>query len=125
MESEALRNIRTMRQVTTSLDIAKRRRPAAANSLSVKKGDTVAPPDARLSILLARESRRMRNYEASIMKSRGRLLKMRAKLAAIIDRNRSLGALRQQIQASYWTPAGKPAPQPECLDRLGATELRY
>jgi len=103
MQSEALRNIRTMRQVKTSLDLAKNQRVKTTNSLSRTEGEAahlLSLTDRQVEQTLAKERKRFAAMEASIDKSRQRLLKAREKLAATINKNRALTELRHELQQS-------------------------
>jgi LPS O-antigen subunit length determinant protein (WzzB/FepE family) len=105
MPSEALRNIRTVRQVNTSLEVSDRRRPRTTNSLSKTAEETAhleSLGDRRLEQVLARERQRSAALEASVEKSRRRLLRSREKLAVTINRNRALTALRHELQRARW-----------------------
>jgi predicted nucleic acid-binding Zn-ribbon protein len=127
MKSEALRNIRTMRQVSTSLAVAGRCRCRTTNSLS-KTAEEAARleglADRRLEQVLARERQRSAALESAVARSRGRLLKTREKLAATINRNRALTALRRELQQARWegqtlgseTPARIPKKTGRVLD---------
>jgi hypothetical protein len=102
MPSEALRNIRTMRQVKTNLDL-RSRRVKTTNSLSRAEGEAahlLSLSDPQVGRLLAKERRRSAAMEASIDKSRRRLIKAREKLAATINKNRALTELRHELQQS-------------------------
>ncbi len=105
MKSEALRNIRTIRQVRTSLDVARSEKPRTTNSLS-KTGEEVAHlesvTDRRLPQILEKERRRFNAQETSVNRSRQRLLKAREKLAMTINRNRALTELRHELQRARW-----------------------
>lgn len=99
MESESLRNIRTMRQVKTSLEVAKGQKARAMSSLSKTretKPDTTF--DRQLEVILAKERAHVAAYEASMKRSRGRILKLREKLAMVIKRNEALTQLRSELQ---------------------------
>jgi beta-glucosidase-like glycosyl hydrolase len=101
MLSEALRNIRTMRQVKTSLDVARSQRPRTANSLSKTSKEIEyleSLTDRRLEQVLGKEKRRFAAQEASINKSRQRVLRAREKLAMTVNRNRVLTDLRHELQ---------------------------
>jgi hypothetical protein len=103
MNSEALRNIRTMRHVKTSLDITGSKKAKTTNSLSrtrqeIEQTESIA--DRRTGQILAKERARYAAYGASVEKSRQRLLKFREKLAALINRNRALMKLRHELQQS-------------------------
>jgi hypothetical protein len=121
ISSEALRRVRTMRQVPTSLEASDRRRPRTTNSLS-KTAEELAALDSltdrRLQQVLNRERRRAAALEASVEKSRRRLLKSRGKLAATVNRNRALTMLRHELQRARWQGTAGPA-MPE--DRRGKT----
>jgi len=105
MQSEALRNIKTMRQVKTGLDLNRSQRVRTTNSLSRTAEEAaylLSLADRRIVQILAKEMKRFAAMEASIDKSRGRVLKAREKLAATINRNRALTELRYQLQKARW-----------------------
>jgi predicted nucleic acid-binding Zn-ribbon protein len=105
MLSETLRNIRTMRQVKTSLDLTKKLGVKTTNSLS-KTEEEVAHlqslSDRQIEQILAKERKRSAAVEAAIDKSRRRLIKAREKLAATINKNRALNDLRYELQRARW-----------------------
>ena len=130
MRSEALRNIRTMRQAKTSLDVARGRRFRTTNSLSKTReeiGHLESPPDRRLEQVLERERRRFAAYEATVNKSRQRLLMSRERLAMTVSRNRHLTELRYQLQRSRWEDNKTSAESGETPARTPKRhiELRY
>ena len=101
MESEALRKIRTTRQVKTSLDIARKQRLRTTNSLSKTKEEIEhleSLTDSRVEQVLEKERRRFAAWEAAADKSRQRVLRSRERLAATINKNRALMELRQELQ---------------------------
>jgi uncharacterized Fe-S radical SAM superfamily protein PflX len=105
MQSEALRNIRTMRQVKTGHDLARSQKIRTTNSLSRTEEETahlLSLTDRRIEKVLTKEIKRFAAAEASIEKSRGRVLRAREKLAATINRNRALTELRCQLQRARW-----------------------
>lgn len=105
MQSEALRNIKTMRQVRTGHDLARSQRVRTTNSLSRTKEETVhllSLTDRRIEQTLAKETKRFARMEASVEKSRGRVLKAREKLAATVNKNRALTELRCELQRTRW-----------------------
>jgi len=105
MKSEALRNIRTMRQVKASLDVVRGQKPRTTNCLS-KTGKEIeyleSLTDRCLEQTLEKERRRFVAQETGINKSRQRLLMSREKLAMTLNRNRALTELRHQLQQSRW-----------------------
>jgi hypothetical protein len=130
MKSEALRNIRTMSQVKTSLDVARSQRPRTVNSLSKTSGEIEyleSLTDRRLEQVMGKERRRFAAQEASINKSRQRVLIAREKLAMTINKNRALTELRRELQQARWkgndpvVPKVESAPAPN----LSQMELRY
>ncbi len=132
MPSEALRNIRTMRQVKTNLDLARSQRVKTTNSLPRTEEEAahlLSLTDRRAVQILAKETKRFAAMEASINKSRGRVLKAREKLAATINKNRALNELRRELQQARWegnTPS--PATKAEMLSvepKLSQVELKY
>jgi hypothetical protein len=103
MQSEALRNIRTMRQVKTSLDMAKNQRVKTTSSLSRTEDEAahlLSLSDPRAGQILEAERKRFTVHEAAVDKSRQRLLRAREKLAATINKNRALTELRHELQQS-------------------------
>lgn len=103
MKSEALRGIRTMRQVMSSLDVARRQNTRTPNSLSkpwTELRGLEATADRQLGQILQKERRRFAASRTSVQRARERLLRSREKLAATINRNRCLTRLRQELQRS-------------------------
>jgi hypothetical protein len=103
MESETLHNIRTMRQVKTSLEVASKQRFKTTNSLSktaefIEHLESIGTDSEPTLQVLAREKVRAAKFEASADRSRRKLLKSREKLAGVINRNRALTRLRHEIQ---------------------------
>ncbi len=135
MGSEALRNIRTMRQVKTSLDVARSKKTKTTNCLSRTKGEIEqleCVSDRRVGQILAKEMTRSAAYDASLEKSRQRLLKSREKLATIINRNRALTGLRHELQQARWRKEDQPPLATSSVKRetrnyagLRETELKY
>ncbi|MBI2851926.1 MAG: hypothetical protein HYX84_02305 [Chloroflexi bacterium] len=105
MKSEALRNVRTMRQVKTSLDLARRQKTNTTNSLSrteEEKRYLENLADPRLARVLEREKKRSAALDAAVNKSRQRMLRSRHKLAMTVNKNRALTELRQKLQQARW-----------------------
>lgn len=131
MQSEALRNIRTMRQVKSSLDVARSRRARTTNSLSKTKEEVVSLEsltDGRLAQVLRKERARSKAHEAAVNKSRQRLLRARGKLAATINKNRALTELRHNLQRARYEGDESPQQQAEpsaLRQRLCQMELKY
>lgn len=113
MASEALRNIRTMRQVKTSLAVAASKKVKTASRLT-RTGQELerleSPGGRRTGQVLARERARFAAYDASVEKSRQRLLKSRERLAAIIGQNLRLTELRHALQEARWQSQEKALP---------------
>jgi len=138
MQSEALRNIKTMRQVKSSLEVAGRRRIKTTNSLSKtaeesERLECVGLNDGQTTQILAREKMRAAKFEASVERSRQKLLKSREKIASIVNRNRALTNLRHEIQHTRELSKERQllsknlAVRPEVLKRnsLHEIELKY
>lgn len=136
MKSEALRNIRTMHQVKTSLNVARSQRPRTTNSLSKTRDEIEyleSLTDRRLKQVLEKEQRRFAAQEAAINKSRQRVLRAREKLAATINKNQALMELRHELQqrrrageesASQASNSGEVKP-PVGESSFNEVELRY
>lgn len=130
MESEALRNIRTMRQVKTSLDIARSQKLRTTNSLSKKADESehLEPIDRFLEQVLQKERKRFTAQEAAVNKSRRRVLRSRDRLAATINRNQALTKLRYELQRTRWEGREPALPKPvQCTSQhnLRQMELKY
>lgn len=137
MESEALRNIRTMRQVKTSLEVAGNQKIKTTGSLSktTKERDRLGSLgiDSSFTIqILTKEKARAAKFEASVKRSRQKLLKSRDKMANLVNRNRALTTLRHQIQQDRDQKRELPSlPKPLVkkemtkYDRLHGIELKY
>jgi hypothetical protein len=129
MESESLRNIRTMRQAKSSLDIAKAQRIKRTNGLN-RKTDQISssdkPIDRTMERTLSNEKRRSAAFEASVEKSRKRLLQLRDKLALVIDRNEMLMEMRHDLQkkahSEHTAPTAQVAKAPHKFNEI---ELKY
>ena len=121
MKSEALGNLRTMRQVRNSIEVAGERKAKTTNSLSRTKEmiESLEPlSDRRLGCVLTRERKRFGNYEAAVNRSRQRLLKSRKKLATTIANNLALTQLRHELQQERWRGDAPPIlPKAEQLNR--------
>jgi hypothetical protein len=101
MESEALRNLRTMRQIRTGTELARDQKLRTTNSLSKTREEIEhlqSLSDRRVEQVLAKERKRFAAQEAAIEKSRQRLLRSREKLATTINKNHSLTELRHGLQ---------------------------
>jgi hypothetical protein len=103
MKSETLHNIRTMRQVKTSLEVAGRQRIRTTNSLSksaeeIERLESIGLDDSKTDQVLARERARAAKFEASVDRSQRKMLRSRDKIAGVVNRNRALTGLRHQIQ---------------------------
>jgi hypothetical protein len=131
MESEALRNLRTMRQIRTGTDLVRDQKLRTTNSLSKTKEEVEhlqSLSDPRVGQILAKEGKRFATQEAVIEKSRRRVLRSRERLAVTINKNRSLAELRHELQRTRWEgrdpmPTAK---QPSTARRyLKQMELRY
>ncbi len=131
MQSEALRNIKTMRQVKISLDVARSQKPRTTNSLSKTKEEIErleSLKDNRLEQVLQGEKRRFAAHEASFEKSRQRVLRARDKLAMTVNKNRALTELRHELQQARWAGNDPPPPKAELPapePNLRQVELRY
>ncbi len=103
MKSEALRGIRTMRQVMSSLDLARHQNTRTPNSLSktwTEFRGLESTTDRQLGQILQKERSRFAASRTTVRRARERLLRSREKLAATINRNRCLTRLRQELQLS-------------------------
>jgi hypothetical protein len=131
MPSEALRNIRTMRQVKSSLDIARHQESRTTNSLSRTEEEVahlLSLASGQVGQILAKETKHFAAMEASMDRSRGRMLKARDKLAATINKNRALTELRHELQQSRLegrNPTPEKVKVPTRKPKLRQVELKY
>jgi hypothetical protein len=131
MESEALRNVRTLRQVKASLDVARSQKLRTTNSLSKTREEIkylASLSDRQLKRVLDKERARFAAFDASLKKSRQRVLRARERLATTINKNRALTELRQELQQARWEgkdAALSKADQPAAPQHLDKIELNY
>lgn len=130
MDSEALRNLRTMRQIRVSLDLARRQKIKTTNSLSktcIEAQNLQILTDPKTTQILEKEKRRFIAQQTSIDKSRRRVLRARNKLAATINRNRALIELRHDLQRGLWERRDHAVPKAEPVTEheLHQVELKY
>jgi hypothetical protein len=131
MESEALRNLRTMRQIRTGTDLARDQKLRTTNSLSKTKEEVEhlqSLIDRRVGQSLAKERKRFAAQEAAIEKSRQRVLRSREKLAATLNKNRSLTELRHELQCARQDRRSPVLSKKEPLtgsENLRQMQLRY
>jgi t-SNARE complex subunit (syntaxin) len=105
-----------MRQVKTSLEVARNQRSKTTNSLSktseeIERLESLMDP--RLGQVMKKEIKRFATQQASIDKSRQRVLKSREKLAMTLNRNRALTELRQKLQYTIWEEPVPAVPKAE------------
>jgi hypothetical protein len=131
VKSEALRNLRTMRQIQTGLDLARRQRLRTTNSLS-KTPEEVEHLESLLNsqaerFFEVRERARFSARVAQVETTRQRVLKAREKLAMTINKNRALTELRSELQRTWWEedPPQSRAPRASDQGRFHETEFRY
>lgn len=132
MKSETLRNSRTMRHIKTSLDVARERKVRTTNSLSKTKEEiqyleSIEYP--QLNQILAKERKRLADFDASVERSRQRILSLRERLAGIINKNHALMKLRHQLQQARWmNDSDSPLPKTELdpqNEKFREVELDY
>jgi len=130
VKSEALRNLRTMRQIRTDLDLARHQRPRTTNSLSktpeeLEQLESLRDPQTER--ILARERSRFADRAARVERSREHILKAREKLAMTINKNRALTELRRELGRTRWgeDPPQSRAPKAPDQGRFHETEFRY
>ena len=120
-----------MRDVKTSLGVAQSQKLRTTNALSKTKEEIVhleSVTERRVEQVLEKEKRRFAAQEASIKKSRHRLLKAREKLAMTINKNRALTELRRQLQQARWEGNDPVVPKvgiPALEQNPRQIELRY
>jgi hypothetical protein len=131
MDSEALRNLRTMRQIKVGLDLIRKQKIRTTNSLSktcIEVQHLQSLTDPKTERVLEREKRRFFAQQLSIDKSRQRVLRARDKLAATINRNRALIELRHDLQRGRWERRDHAVPKTEPVTaehKLHRVELKY
>jgi hypothetical protein len=131
MKSEALRNIRTIRQVKTSLDVTRSEKLRTTNSLSKTREEIEylkSVTDPRLEQVLEKERGRSVAQQAAIRRTQQRVLRAREKLAMTINKNRALIELRRELQQARWEgkdPVAPKAEMPASEQNLHQIELRY
>jgi hypothetical protein len=103
MKIETLRNIRTMRQVKSSLEVARNQNFKTTSSMSktaeeIENLNSIGLTNNQTAQILVREKARAAKFEASVERSQQKLLNSRKKMAGLVNRNRALTTLRHEIQ---------------------------
>ena len=123
MKRESLLNLRTSRDVLTSLDVVRKRliAPTMFGRMRriVAQGTKEITPhinEAVIAIELEKERRRFARRLQSIERSAVKVLGFRRKLAGTHEKNRQLFNLRIQLQRQYWDSTSRFQPRaPQAL----------
>jgi hypothetical protein len=120
-----------MRDIKASLDAARGQKLRTTNSLSKTKEEiehleSVKHP--QLKQILIREEKQFASRDASVRRSRQRVLKARERLACVINRNQALMKLRHQLQQARWKDPDPPLAKAKLAprnERFHEVELNY
>lgn len=106
MKSESLKNLRTMREVRSSLEVCLRKKTNTLGSLnsdeSVKELISEKAPDREELQLVEKEKQRLRSFYKKVNDSQNRLLLLREKLAEKLRRNIALMKVRKELQKEVY-----------------------
>jgi len=140
MKRESLLNIRTSREILTSLDMARvsSRSPTMFQRMrhQVAQGTGEFTPhvnEATLAVELDKERRRFSRRFQKVERAAAKILGFRQKLANTHEKNRRIIDLRLELQRQYWkgtSPVGQRVPSDgaraeEPLPRFKVRQLRY
>ncbi len=141
MKRESLLNLRTSRDVLTSLDVVRVRRfaPTMFQRMRriVARGTKEVSPhinEATLAVELDKERRRFKRRFETVERSAAKILGFRQKLANTHEKNRRIMDLRLELQRQYWQdtspassrmPPGDWARAEESLPKFKVRRLRY
>jgi hypothetical protein len=131
MKSEALTNLRTLRQIRSSAEVFSGRSVKTTGSLYRPIEEAEVPDsrvDPRLEVLREKERRRFASREQAVERAREHLLESRRKLSITISRNEALTKLRKELQRARREDFSSPsAGERECSfeEDVNCLEIRY
>lgn len=133
MERESLTGIKTVREIISGLDLARRKRPIKTTSSLRRKGKELEPKisEKAMAIELEKEKRRFAKQNAALERNRKKIGNTRQKLVNLKEKNRRLMDLRMGLGKKRWR--GEPAPLHEGrgeiperkgIEKTGLKEMR-
>ena len=118
MKRESLLNLRTSRDVLTSLDVVRKWliAPTMFGRMRriVAQGTKEITPhinEAVIAIELEKERRRFKRKLQAIERSMGKILASRQKLANVKEKNQRIMDLRVELQRQYWNGTSRLKPR--------------
>jgi len=109
MKRESLLNLKTSREVMTSMDLVRQKRPAPTMFQRMRrliargtKESIPHPNEAALAIELDKEKRRFHRRLETIERSAAKVLGFRRKLGATFEKHRRIMDMRTKLQRQYW-----------------------
>jgi hypothetical protein len=105
-----------MRQVKSSLDVARKQKARTTNSLysnNRQNQNMDSADDKGLQRILEKERRRFATQEKAVNRSREQLLKYRERLAKSVNRNQALTDMRLELQRTRFD--GNHGTQPKVI----------
>ena len=122
MKRESLLNLRTSREILTSLDVARLKRSSPTMLQRMRRiiqgTEEITPHinEAVIAIELHKERRRFARRLEAVERGTAKILGFRRKLAGTMEKNRQLFNLRIQLQRQYWDSTSRFQPRaPQAL----------
>lgn len=111
MKRETFLFTRTMRDIKTGFDLSREGRNKVTTTAKLMRGGKEIQPklnERHIAVALEQEKRRFSRQCESLEKGRKKVGAFRQKLAATLEKNRRLMALRHDLQKQYWKREDEP-----------------
>lgn len=111
MKRETFLFTRTMRDIKTGFDLSREGRNKVTTTAKLMRGGKEIQPkldERQIAIALEQEKRRFSRQCESLEKGRKKVGAFRQKLAATLEKNTRLMALRHDLQKQYWKREDEP-----------------
>lgn len=128
MKRETFLFTRTMRDIKTGFDLSREGRNKVTTTAKLMRGGKEIQPkldERQIAIALEQEKRRFSRQCESLEKGRKKVGAFRQKLAATLEKNTRLMALRHDLQKQYWKREDEPSLNRVDKKRGRALNIKY
>ena len=130
MKRETQLFTKTIRDIKTGFDMARRGRTKVKTTAHLMRGGKEIQPkinERQVAVTLEKERRRFARQCEALEKGRKKITNFREKLAGIVEKNRRLMALRHDLEKQYWKREDEPnrTPKNEYRKRSSGMKLSY
>jgi hypothetical protein len=127
MKNETFLFTRTMRDIKTGFDIARKRDGKIKTTAQLMRGNKQIQPklnERQVAIALEQEKRRFARQREALERGRKKVNAYREKLAGTIEKNKRIMALRAELQKQYWKREDEPIRISKGDFRRGGREIK-